>query len=373
MSWTAAGRTRAVLVVGQVPPPLGGQAVMVAALLEGEPDDLRYAHVRMNFSRSLSSTGSWSIGKAVEVGSVIVRITVRRLVDRAAVLYYPPSGHGLLPILRDAVILGTTRHLFRSTVYHFHASGLTESLAAMNPMLRRAVRWALGRPDVAVLLSPSAPDEGRALGARRTVIVENGVAAPPGVHEDRPQGGTPVLTFMGLICPGKGAGRLVEISRRLHAEGVAHRLRLVGEPESPAYRAELTAAAERAGVDVEFTGVLSGEDKWRALRETTLFCFPTRFHSETSPLVVIEAMATGVPVVASRWRALPDLVEDGVTGRLVDPDDVDGWVRAIRELLADRELRAGMGVAARRRFEERHTIERFQRRMTAVLEEVSNA
>ena len=347
---------------------------MVSALLAARSPDLRFSHVRMNFSRSLSTIGTWSVAKGLEVVSVILRIVVRRVVDRPAVLYYPPSGHGLLPILRDAAILGTTRHLFRATVFHFHASGLGDSLEAMPGVQRRLVRWALGRPDAAVLLSASAPDEGRALGARRTVVVENGVAAPDLVHQNRPESGIPVLTFMGLVCAGKGAGRLVEISRRLHAGGVAHRLRLIGELESPAYRAELLAEAEKAGIAdrVELTGVLSGEDKWQALRETTVFCFPTRFHSETSPLVVIEAMAAGIPVVASRWRALPGLVDDGVTGRLVEVDDVQGWVQAIRELLADPALRAGMGAAARRRFEERHTIEHFQRRMAAVLKEVSD-
>lgn len=367
---------RGVLVVGQTPPPVFGQAVMVSALLDAHVPGVRLTHVRMLFSRRVGATGDWGVRKALHVPVVVGRIWRRRIVDHPEVLYYPPSGGGgLLPVLRDAVILGLTRPLFARTVLHFHASGLDDNLSRMPALLRRLVRRPLLNPDAAIHISPSAPAEGAALGARHCHLVPNGVPGPEGygVHV-RPEG-PPLLTSVGLISPGKGAGRLVRLSGDLHARGIDHRLRLVGEVESADYQAELLRMAAELGVSdrLEFAGVLTGAEKWRALEETTVFCFPSAHHSETSPLVIIEAMAAGLPVVGSRWRGIPDLVQDGVTGFVVDVEDRPGWAAAVQQLLADPGLAERMGRAGRERYLERHTLDAFQRRMAEVLREVLDA
>src|SRR5947209_18230931 len=89
---------------------------------------------------------------------------------------------------------------------------------------------------------------------------------------------------------------------------------------------------------------------------STLFPYTTLFRSGL-PLCVIEAMAHGRPVVASRVGGIPDLVEDGVTGFLVAPGDVEGLRHALERLLADPGLRRRMGRAGRERIVERCSLE----------------
>jgi glycosyltransferase involved in cell wall biosynthesis len=79
---------------------------------------------------------------------------------------------------------------------------------------------------------------------------------------------------------------------------------------------------------------------------------------EATPYVVIEAMASGLPVVASNVYGIPEIVRDGETGILVDPLAEDALVRAISALARDRALGARMGRAARKRYEEIFRIER---------------
>ncbi|MBD3802316.1 MAG: glycosyltransferase family 4 protein [Thioclava sp.] len=82
-----------------------------------------------------------------------------------------------------------------------------------------------------------------------------------------------------------------------------------------------------------------------------LFCLPTRL--DMSPFVLVEAAAAGLPVVSSALGGIPDLVEDGVTGRLVAPEDDAGFVAALSALLEDPVLRARMGETARARAAQR--------------------
>jgi glycosyltransferase involved in cell wall biosynthesis len=86
-------------------------------------------------------------------------------------------------------------------------------------------------------------------------------------------------------------------------------------------------------------------DVLRAWQHATLAVVPSRW-PDPCPLVVLEAMAAGKPVIASRIGGIPDLVADGTTGLLVPPEDASGLRASIERLLSDGELRARMGQAA---------------------------
>ena len=77
---------------------------------------------------------------------------------------------------------------------------------------------------------------------------------------------------------------------------------------------------------------------------------------EGIPVALMEAMASGVPVVATRLSGIPELVEDGVTGLLVEPHDPEGLAAALERLLADDELAARLASAARERVELRFDL-----------------
>ena len=88
-----------------------------------------------------------------------------------------------------------------------------------------------------------------------------------------------------------------------------------------------------------------------------LFVLPSE--SEASPNVILEAMAAGLPVVASRVGGIPELVADGVTGHLVPPADPDALAAALLDLLDQPERGAAFGKAGRARIEQRYSFERM--------------
>jgi glycosyltransferase involved in cell wall biosynthesis len=94
------------------------------------------------------------------------------------------------------------------------------------------------------------------------------------------------------------------------------------------------------------------------------------FH-EAMPLVMLEAMAIGVPVVASRVAGIPEIITDGVTGLLVEPGDVNGIAAAIIRLLQDPGLARTIGGNGRARVEEELNVERMLDGVRRVYAEVS--
>jgi glycosyltransferase involved in cell wall biosynthesis len=360
MRVSAGSARRTLVVVGPTPPPVGGQTVMVDLLLQDAAsyDDLRLSAVRTRFSRRLNESGLFSLYKVWHLVWVIVRVTMARLrAGRGAWLYLTPAGPTRMAMLRDLVLLLAVRWQFSGLVLHFHAAGMPQAYQRLPRPLRRVFRTAYGSPDLVIAVAPSGTLDGAILGARRTVMVPNGVAdLGPARHREVH---TPArLLFMGLVTPTKGVGELIEALRLLVGRGLDVWLTLAGEvPES--YRDVLAEQIASAGLQdrVRLPGVVSGDRKRALFADSDVFCFPSYFESESFGMVVAEAMSAGVPVVATRWRGIPYVVGDGDAGLLVDPHDVAALADAVERLLSDAALRSRIVERARERYEALFTIE----------------
>jgi glycosyltransferase involved in cell wall biosynthesis len=148
------------------------------------------------------------------------------------------------------------------------------------------------------------------------------------------------ILHVGRLIPRKGIDRLLRAVARARAE-VALRLVLVGSgPEESALRR--LADELGLGADVEFRGFVDQPGLPEVYAEADVFAFPTL--DDPFGIVLLEAAATGLPVLASPYAgATPDLVEDGATGYILDPDDIAAWARALVELARDPDLRRRLG------------------------------
>jgi glycosyltransferase involved in cell wall biosynthesis len=150
------------------------------------------------------------------------------------------------------------------------------------------------------------------------------------------------LLFVGRLAAVKGLPVLLEAMQGLIADHPDLRLTLVGDgPE----RAGLEARAEGLRGHVDFVGYKSQAEVAALLREATALVLPS--FAEGLPVVLMEALAARVPVVATRIAGVAELVEDGESGLLVPPGDVGALRAALAEVLGDAEMRARMGAAGR--------------------------
>jgi len=181
--------------------------------------------------------------------------------------------------------------------------------------------------------------------AKRIVTVHNGIEPASAVEPTRLASGPTVLE-VARLAETKGQRTLLVAMRELDASAV-----FVGADleQGGAYLRFLQAEADRLGVAdrVVFAGYR--DDVPALLAGCDVVCLPSR--TEGLPLVVLEAMARGKPVVAAAVGGTPELVVDGETGLLVAPDDADALAAALRRVLADPELAARLGEKARRHVE----------------------
>ncbi|MFO7596761.1 MAG: glycosyltransferase, partial [Desulfocurvibacter africanus] len=138
----------------------------------------------------------------------------------------------------------------------------------------------------------------------------------------------------------------------LRQRGLAFRYELVGEGEQ---RALLEAVVRELGLEdvASMPGVQTHEVIREKLRQADVFVLGSRIQENGDrdgiPNVLAESMAMGVPVVATSISALPEIVEDGITGLLVPPDDAQAMAAALERALTDQEMRQRMIPAAQKK------------------------
>jgi glycogen synthase len=181
----------------------------------------------------------------------------------------------------------------------------------------------------------------------------------------------PFALFVGRLASNKGLPELVDAFASLHAHDPTAALVLVGEDGGERARVEQRVRDRGLGPHVRFTGHLADEALLAAgFREARVFALPSQY--EAFGLVLLEAMAQGTAVVASRVGGIPEFVEDGESGVLVPPGDAAALGNALLALWDDPSRRAKLGTRGRDVVVPRYTWERVVDALETVYREATS-
>jgi len=184
-------------------------------------------------------------------------------------------------------------------------------------------------------------------------VVPNGVDAGSHRVSVRPADGPASVLCVGNISDNKGQLVLLEAVRRLRPQHPGLRATLIGRDLT---RGAFFRAAWDRGLEDTYVAAGFVDDVRSYLDCATVVVLPT-LRREGMPASLLEAMAAGVPVVATRVGGVSEIVADATTGMLVDPGDPGALARALERLLADPDLRARLAGRARRDVVERHGVD----------------
>lgn len=378
---------------------------MVQVLLDGLRADPQFEvhHVDARVSDDLEDLGSFRPQKFIRLFKYILQAWWIRFRHGPVAFYYVPAPAKRSAILRDWVVMALCRPLFPELILHWHAYGLGEWVSARNDWVRRLTRRALGKADLSIVLNNYNTRDAEVFAPQRIAVVPNGIedlfpdyeTALAPKRKDRAAAlkalgavagdesrvaGHEVCTpevvrflFLGHLIESKGVLVAVEATRtaneelrKSNASWRAH-LTLAGsfisEEDKLRIFAAITSVNEVAGNEgpcVELTGFLDSGQKKSALEKADCLIFPTFYENEAQPLVLLEAMSAGLPVITTSWRGVPEVLPEG-------------YAPVVKSKSADELAGAfgmqwfGEGNALRRHYQVRFTVPTHVAKLTEAL------
>lgn len=325
------------LVLAQTPHPLHGQSQMVEMLVGGLPShgiDVR--HVQLRLSRDHADIGRWRPGKILH--ALLAALTARRVARRedCDAIYYVPAPAKRGAFYRDMALMGICRDRRRRLVLHWHAVGLGEWLSGGATRFERslALRY-LGAADLSIVLAPELAADAEVLAPRRIVAVANGLPDPcPQGAAHAPRRAPFEILFLGFGSREKGLDDTIEALAILNTRRPgAFRVTFAGGFPSEREKSMFQGRAATLGGALRFAGFADGAGKRELFGSADLFCFPTYYPHEGQPLALIEALAHDLPVVTTRWRAIPGMLPSSNVW-YVEPKKPSDLARAIEAAAA---------------------------------------
>ncbi len=338
-----------VLVVGPGRNQVGGISTFIDSLLSSDQLKQKYELIHLDTSRAPGDVGLAGRFSLLNLGYFFRQVGELMAVAircKPQILHLPVTSY--LSFWKISVFMLLGQALGIKVVMHLHGGRFEEYYDHNSLLLRALIRRIFSRADIVVVLSERwkrflltqvRPD-------LRIEIVPNAVDTmfAQSVSEDLndAERDPNAVLFVGSLGRGKGVFDILKAVPRVRAEKPEARFLFAGNEETQGARAQIDRACSDAGLGnaVHFLGRVTGPAKLELFKRAAVFILPS--YAEGFPYALLEAMAAGLPVITTPVGTIPEVVEDGRHGFLIEPGDWEELARRIIQLLDDSELKRRM-------------------------------
>jgi glycosyltransferase involved in cell wall biosynthesis len=301
-------------------------------------------------------------GAAIMSSWFVVRAAIRIVcskISRFPTIVHLNFGEGA-SVVRKGFLLIIARFLGLPTILHLHASDIFGFYAGLPPLARALLRAVFRRATLCIVLGPMWRDwlvDEVAVRPSRVTIVRNGVPQPL-VVRSREKRGRFNLVFLGNLLARKGVTDLLRALAFLQSSALPiapWQFCAAGGGDTSSLR----RLADELGIaaNVRFLGWLDRDAANALLAQANALVLPS--YHEALPLVLLEAASLGIPVIATRVGAIPEVFTHGQDALLVAPGDQLGIATAIGQLMSDPDVAARIGANGRKLYEQHFTMDAF--------------
>ncbi|HRO85548.1 MAG TPA: glycosyltransferase family 4 protein [Niabella sp.] len=360
-----------ILFLLHYPPPVHGAAMVGQYIRESRPVNTSFTckYINLGTSNTVDEIGKGGLKKWWRFISIVAKTLVALLFFRPQLVYITLNSHGG-GFYKDAMIALLVKIFGKKIVYHFHNKGVARNQDKwVDNFLYRIV---FKNAYVILLSKYLYPDIEKYVPENRVFYCANGIPSVAQDVEVKAKNVQPgELLFLSNLIESKGLYILLEALSVIYKKGIPFHCTIVGgEGDVTAQQLQQKIQYFQLADTVSYAGKKYGKEKAEQFDRAAIFVFPTYYFNETFGLVLIEAMQMGLPVISTFEGGIPDVVADGVTGYLVPQKDVHALVEKIEYLILNPELQSKMGASGKKRYEERFTLEQFEKRFTNILSEL---
>lgn len=357
-----------VLFVMHMPPPVHGASMVGKSIRDSQWINKLFDcnYINLATASSISDIGKFSWKKIKDYLKLLWKVHKSVKQGEPELVYITPNAKGGA-FFKDFLVVQMVKHLGCNVVAHYHNKGV--STKQDSKIYDWAYRHFFNGLKV-ILLSPALyQDVKKYAKPMDTYYCANGIAE---IHRGKMpirNNNIPNLLFLSNLIEAKGVIVLLDALKILVDKGFSFNCTFVGAESQKIDAQKFSSLVEDRGLQekIKYVGKQYGEDKYRIYEETDIFVFPTYYHNECFPLVLLEAMRQGIPCVSTDEGAISDIIDDGKTGFIVEKKTPTQLAERLERLLNDIQLRKDMGRAGKNKFDQEFTLGKFEERMVEIL------
>lgn len=358
-----------------LPPPVYGANVVGKYIQDSAVINSRFScnYINLTTEKQLNTENKFGVKKFFTCLKLYANVFTE-LVKKRYDLYYMTANAAGGGFYKDFMIIVLLKIFRCNIVYHYHNKGVSkgEKIGWLNKMYTFQFK-----NTHAILLAPSLyADVKKYLPAEKVFFCANGIPEELNIdlekiNQEKNKKAVPEILFLSNMMKGKGVFVLLEACKILHEKKLLFKMIFIGgwlditEKEFFDF-----VNAYNLQSCVSYEGKKYGDEKTKFFESVDIFVFPTYYHNEAFPLVNLEAMQFGLPIISTNEGGIPDEIKNNVTGLLVEKQNPTQLAEKIELLLNNEPLRKQMGYEGRKRFEELFTLNIFEKNLCNILEMV---
>jgi len=359
-----------ILFVLHLPPPVHGSAAVglqiKSSTVVNDAFDCKY--INLGTSKTIEEIGKRSIIKIFRYGAIFLKVLWNIVFNRPDLCYFSLSSQ-FTPFYKDALLVILVKLLGIKTVYHFHNKGV---ILRQDNSIDNLLYKLVFRDSSVILLSKNLyPDIQKYVQEEQVYYCPNGI---PNVEINLDRKGKKDLVellFLSNLMESKGVFILLEVCKIFKGKKLPFHCTFVGGIGDISER-QFNAELEKLDLKdcVDYVGKKFGKEKEQAFANADIFIHPTL--NDCFPLVLLEAMQYSLPVVSTFEGGITDIVEDDITGYLVQKNDVQALAERIETLIMNPSIRERFGKNGRLKFEHDFTLDIFEHKLKNILHNMPN-
>lgn len=360
-----------ILFILHLPPPVHGASLIGAFIKDSDVINKEFEtdYLNLTTAASLNDIGKSNFRKLATSLKLYVEVFKKLISNRQDLVLLTITSHGS-GFYKDFIVVLILKIFNRKIIYLFNNKGVAKS--SSNKIHRFLYSIVFKNTNSIVNSLYLKNDISMYVPNSDIHVCGNGIpdiATLPGqliLNQDQ----IPKLLFLSNMLVEKGVFVLLSACKMLMDKGHVFKCDYVGnwaDVNEDSFNDEVYNLGLTHHVVAH--GKKYGDEKLPYFDSSDIFIFPTYYHNECFPLVLLEAMQFGLPIISTPEGGIRDIVAEGETGFLVEQRNVDALADKIEKLIINPQLRKQMGAAARRRYEQFFTLQKFENNLSGILKE----
>ena len=355
-----------ILFVLHLPPPVHGAAVVGKYIhdsrLINESFNCRYINLAM--AENLETIGKFSFAKIFNLFRIIKLIRQEMRLFSPHLVYVTPNASGGA-FYKDFIVVQAIKAFGGNIVMHFHNKGVEKN---SHHFINNFLYKQFFKTTKVILLSESLySDLGKYVKKEDVSYCGNGIpdcVVDKAGHNERCR-----ILYLSNLIISKGVLDLLDACKILIEREMKFECVFVGAETDEMTSCVFLEEVNKRHLEnhVRYLGKKYGDDKDAEFNRADIFAFPTYYPNECFPIVLLEAMQHGLPCISTNEGAIPDIIESGETGFIINRHAPNEMADAICKLIESKSLRQLMGSAARNKYEKLYRLETFEHTLSSIL------